>query len=105
VTLRARWVTLASRVGDIQDVPLPAAARQLVELLVSDPARRLLREVTAAGVATAVTVYVDKTAHLNVTVRDPTSSPPSTCSHGRRIARLFRGCRRRVNANAAQLPV
>jgi hypothetical protein len=37
-----------------EDAPLPAAARQLVELLVSDPARRLLREVTAAGVATAV---------------------------------------------------
>lgn len=42
------------------DAPLPAAARQLVELLVSDPARRLLREVTAAGVATAVRFFPQK---------------------------------------------
>ena len=41
--------------------------KQAVELACSAPARRAMRECAAACVATAVGVYLEKTAHINMT--------------------------------------
>lgn len=64
------------------DAPLPAAARQLVELLVSDPARRLLREVTAAGVATAVRLCPKRSFSSARVRRGPPMQPVKSSIRG-----------------------
>jgi len=53
--------------SDPDDAPLPRSVVQAVDLACSAPARRVLRDVTAACVATAVGVYLERTANLNMT--------------------------------------